>query len=95
MKDEDKYDRRSNIQQGNIFSYLEIKYEEIMSFQNEFITIELYIKEFTKFVKTKVEKTQKIIDNSIYKIQDQAEKLKELIIFISQQKQSLFGEILK
>ncbi len=71
-----------------------MNYQELMSFQNEFLTIELYLKEFNKWVRKNIDITNQRIDENSKSYKEKALKLRDIIRFISQQKQSLFNYIL-
>ncbi len=71
-----------------------MNYQELMSFQNEFLTIEVYLKEFNKWVRKNIETTNQRIEENSKGYKEEALKLRDIIRFISQQKQSLFNYIL-
>ena len=66
-----------------------------MSFQNEFISIELFMKEFINYVKKNVKKQEILSKLKISQILEQQDKIKEYSKSISLQKQLLFNKILK
>ena len=66
-----------------------------MSFQNEFISIELFMKEFINYVKKNVKKQEILSKLKISQILEQQDKIKEYSKSISLQKQLLFSKILK
>jgi len=73
----------------------DLSYEELMSFQNEFITIELHLKEFSNWVQRNLENTNYLIGENSKGYKDEMLKLREIMRFITQQKQALFNYILR
>ena len=81
--------------QSTIKLSLVIKRDEIYAFQNQYVSIQIYLKSFLKFVMKKIIETDENNEKLKFKYSDEIDRLKVRIGFLNNQKQKLFEYMLE
>ncbi len=72
-----------------------LKKDEVYSFQNQYVSIQIYIKSFLNYVMKKIQETTQNNEKLKFKYSNRINRIKQRISFLNTQKQKLFEQMLQ
>jgi len=72
-----------------------LKKDEVYAFQNQYVSIQIYLKTFLNYVMKKIQETNQNNEKLKFKYSNRINRIKQRISFLNTQKQKLFEQMLQ
>ncbi len=72
-----------------------LKKDEVYAFQNQYVSIQIYLKSFLNYVMKKIQETNQNNEKLKFKYSNRINRIKQRISFLNTQKQKLFEQMLQ